>query len=86
MSVSDEDYCNIIPDNMNYEKLNSIYFEIFGVETMDIYMARNILDAKSIMLTDFESSGFFWAQLEEEAVRSTIFIALFWLLYHIKYH
>jgi len=68
--VSDEFYCNLIPEEMNWKRLLHIYFEIFGVHILEIYEDRKLAEAKSIMITDFASNGFFWAQFENEAVIS----------------
>lgn len=55
---------------MKSEKLNKIYFEVFGMETMDIYLSRDIFSTKSILISDFSSNGFFWAQNEDEGVKN----------------
>ena len=54
---------------MNVKLLNKMCETIFGVEIMEIYLDRNVFDAKSIIISDFSERGdFFWAQIEEEAV------------------
>jgi hypothetical protein len=68
-TVSDEDYCNVIPEDMSYSKLNTIYYEVFGVGPTEIVLTRNLFDSKKIIITDFASNGFFWAQLQQEAVK-----------------
>jgi hypothetical protein len=53
---------------MNWKRLLPIYYEIFGVHILEIYEDRKLAEAKSIIITDFASNGFFWAQFEHEAV------------------
>lgn len=65
--VSNELYVDIMPDDMKSDRLNKIYLEVFGIETMDIYLSRSIFNAKTLLISDFSSNGFFWAQTEEEA-------------------
>ena len=66
--VDDEDYDGLIPKEMEFKFLSKIYFDTFGVDVIDIFLSRKIIDAKSIVISDFATNGFFWAQLEEEAV------------------
>lgn len=67
--VRNELYLDLIPEDMKNEKLNEIYFQVFGMETMDIYLSREIFNTKSILISDFSSNGFFWAQNENEGVK-----------------
>jgi hypothetical protein len=53
---------------MRADKLEECYYKCFGVSVIDIYLERNLFDMKRIMITDFSSFGFFWAQMEEEFV------------------
>lgn len=66
--VSDEFYKDIIPKEMNATYLNDIYRKVFGVDVMEIYLDRNIFETKSIIISDFSTNQFFWAQTEEEDV------------------
>ncbi|CAF0752252.1 unnamed protein product [Brachionus calyciflorus] len=65
--VSNELYLDLIPEDMKADRLNKIYYQIFGMETMDIYLTRNIFNSKTIMISDFSTNGFFWGQTQEEA-------------------
>lgn len=67
-TTSYELYKNIIPEEMTIKYLNEIYETIFGVELIEIYLDRNVFEAKSILVSDFATDGFFWAQNEEEAL------------------
>ena len=66
-------YRGAIPDEMNADRLNALYFDVFGVDTFDLYLCRDIFNAASILITDFPASStdgaFFWAQLEHESVK-----------------
>lgn len=70
--VSDEEYNDVIPEEMNAAKLNKVHYQVFGAETTDIYLSRDVFSAKSILLTDFSTNGFFWGQIEQEAVNQCL--------------
>lgn len=72
-TISYDVYKDRIPEEMNVKYLDDIYETIFGVDIMEIYLNRNVFEAKSILLSDFASNGFFWAQIEEEAVKIILF-------------
>lgn len=61
-------YESVIPSEMHAKYLNEIYEAVFGVDIMEIYLNRNVFEAKSIIISDFSTNGFFWAQVEEEIV------------------
>jgi len=65
-SVSFKNYCNVIPDEMKLGKLNRINEATFGVDALTVYEERDIQPSKRILISDFASNGFFWAQLEDE--------------------
>ena len=54
---------------MNAKYLNEFYETVFGADIMEIYLDRNIFEAKSLIITDFSVNGFFWGQVEDENVR-----------------
>ena len=72
LTTSDEPYKNRIPKDMDPNYLNDVYKIVFGVELIEIYLERNIFEAKSLIISDFSKNGFFWAQIEEEAVNSNL--------------
>ena len=39
---------------------------VFGVDLLEIYLDRNIFETKALILSDFASNGFFWAQIKDE--------------------
>lgn len=67
-TVSDEVYKKRIPNEMTAEYLNKMCVTIFGVDMIEIYLQRNIFDAQAVIISDFAENGFFWAQIENEAV------------------
>jgi hypothetical protein len=64
--VSIDQYKNKIPKEMDYNRLKRVNIELFGVDTLEIYKERNLKEINSILISDFSSDGFFWAQIEDE--------------------
>ena len=61
-------YINILPPEMDIKRINRMCRTIFGIDIIPMYSERNIFDKKSILITEFCSNGFFWAQFEDELV------------------
>jgi len=53
---------------MNGKYLNEIYKEVFGVDIIEIYLDRNIVEAERLIITDYSKNGFFWGQVIDEKV------------------
>ena len=55
---------------MKLEKLTKINEAIFGVDALTVYEERLIQPSMRILISDFASNGFFWAQVVDELVRN----------------
>lgn len=67
IKVDDAVYVNVIPEEMRNDLLNEISYEIFGCQSIEILLSRFIFHKPlKILITDFASNGFFWAQVDEE--------------------
>ena len=64
-SVSEKEYQNEIPNDMSLKRLNSIYYELFGMDATEIMLFRLLTSNKNqILITEFSLNGFFWGQIE----------------------
>jgi len=66
--VNDEPYRDFIPPEMNAKYLNEIYKQVFGVDIIEIYLDRNIVEAERLIITDYSKNGFFWGQVIDDKV------------------
>lgn len=66
-TVSENIYCNIIPTEMSPERIDKVWYDVFGVRTLDMYLCRDIFDCKTILISEFATNGFFWGQKDDEA-------------------
>ncbi len=53
---------------MNFDFLNEMSKKIFGIDILYTYLERKLKEKKTIVISEFASDGFFWAQYLDELV------------------
>lgn len=64
--MSGADYSDILPEEMGNKLLSKMSETVFGVDLLEIYLDRSIFETRAVIISDFSSNGFFWAQSEDE--------------------
>lgn len=65
-TVAGTDYLDILPKEMGTKLLSEMSETVFGVDFLEIYLERSIFETRAVIISDFSSNGFFWAQSEDE--------------------
>lgn len=51
---------------MDFNRIKKANIALFGVDTLEIYKEKRLKEINSLLISDFSSDCFFWAQIEDE--------------------